>query len=273
MPENIMLTEMTGELSQVEEGQHGLPNPYLREGDTRDDGQQQRSMSLGVALTGYRLLTTSIIVGVGIPKAVYSYRGQSLISPTLDWIGGIIFAFLLFWLGEIKDERPEFCPRFFKVDLAPHILEFLSRDDVYVWFPSVLTLLLAVESTLSFARDTKKQIAKNAGSEVSAQLSEDSLTLLVLATCTAICLVCLHCLRVFWPGRLRRVVDYGFNIVAYTMIFPHILFLIITIWTNSSVFTKTLSAITMRLLIWMLPWTFFSSEGERYNETIRQLVD
>jgi hypothetical protein len=35
----------------------------------------------------------------------------------------------LFWLGEIKDERPEFCPRFFKVDLAPHILEFLSRDD------------------------------------------------------------------------------------------------------------------------------------------------
>ena len=66
-----------------------------REGcNTRADGQQQRSMSLGVALTGYRLLTTSIIVGIGIPKAVYSYRGQSLISPTLDWMGGIIFAFL-----------------------------------------------------------------------------------------------------------------------------------------------------------------------------------
>jgi hypothetical protein len=127
------------------------------------------------------------------------------------------------------------------------VLTAFLLSTVYVWFPSVLTLLLAVESTLSFARDTKKQIAKNAGSEVSAQLSEDSLTLLVLATCTAICLVCLHCLRVFWPGRLRRkchstvsiviarvedvdymagVVDYGFNIVAYTMIFPHILFLV-----------------------------------------------
>ena len=35
----------------------------------------------------------------------------------------------LFWLGEIKDERPELCPRFFEVDLAPYILEFLSRDE------------------------------------------------------------------------------------------------------------------------------------------------
>ena len=118
---------------------------------------------------------------------------------------------------------------------------------VYFGFPSVLTLLLAVESTLSFARDTKKQTAKNAGSEVSAQFSEDGLTRLVLATCTAICLVCLHCLRVVWPRKLRRkchsmvsiviarvddvdymagVVDYGFDIVAGAMIAPHMLFLV-----------------------------------------------
>lgn len=100
---------------------------------------------------------------------------------------------------------------------------------------------------ISFARDTKKQISENAGSGVSAQSSEDSLALLVLATCTAICLVCLHCLRVFWPRRLERkchgivsfviakvedadymtgVVNYGFIIVAYAMISPHILFLV-----------------------------------------------
>lgn len=49
-------------------------------------------MPLGVALTGNRLFTTSWILGLGIPKAVYSNRGQSLISPTLDWVGGILFS-------------------------------------------------------------------------------------------------------------------------------------------------------------------------------------
>lgn len=48
-----------------------------------------------VALTGYRLLATSVIVGFGIPEAVYSYRGRSLISPTLDLLGGIVFGLLL----------------------------------------------------------------------------------------------------------------------------------------------------------------------------------
>jgi hypothetical protein len=48
-----------------------------------------------VVLTGYRLFTTIVIVGIGIPKAAYSYHGQSLISPTLDWVGGIVFGLLL----------------------------------------------------------------------------------------------------------------------------------------------------------------------------------
>jgi hypothetical protein len=52
----------------------------------------QRSIPLGVALTGYRLFTTSWILGLGIPKAVYSSRGQSLVSPTLDWVGGIMLS-------------------------------------------------------------------------------------------------------------------------------------------------------------------------------------
>lgn len=47
---------------------------------------------LGVELTGYRLLTTGVILGTGVPKAVCSYKGQALISTTLDWIVGVIFA-------------------------------------------------------------------------------------------------------------------------------------------------------------------------------------
>lgn len=49
-------------------------------------------MPLGVELTGYRLLTTGVILGVGVPKAVYSYQGQALISTTFDWLAGVILA-------------------------------------------------------------------------------------------------------------------------------------------------------------------------------------
>jgi hypothetical protein len=51
-------------------------------------------MPLGVELTGYGLLTTGVILVIGIPKAVYSYKGQALISTTLDWLGGMILALL-----------------------------------------------------------------------------------------------------------------------------------------------------------------------------------
>ena len=33
------------------------------------------------------------------------------------------------WLGLIEAKRPEVCPGFFEVDLAPCILTFLWRDD------------------------------------------------------------------------------------------------------------------------------------------------
>lgn len=51
-------------------------------------------MPLGVELTGYRLLTTGVILGIGVPKAVYSYNGQALISTALDWLAGVILALM-----------------------------------------------------------------------------------------------------------------------------------------------------------------------------------
>jgi hypothetical protein len=66
----------------------------FRVGNAQNNGRQRHSIPLGVVLTGYRLLTTIVIVGIGIPKAVYSYHGQPLISPSLDWVGGIIFTLL-----------------------------------------------------------------------------------------------------------------------------------------------------------------------------------
>ena len=62
-----------------------------RENDTQDNDHQPK-MPRGIELTGYRLLTTAVLLGIGIPKAVYSYKGQALISTTLDWLGGVTLA-------------------------------------------------------------------------------------------------------------------------------------------------------------------------------------
>jgi hypothetical protein len=70
------------------------PLILLRGGNTPEDPQQPIAPPLGVELTGYRLFTTSVILGIGIPKAVYSYSGQALISSTLDWVAGIILALM-----------------------------------------------------------------------------------------------------------------------------------------------------------------------------------
>ena len=110
MSEHIIWTFTTGEVYQVEE-ELGPTSPDIRSihasfltfcpeslipprgGYTQDDGRQHRSLPPR-ALTGYRLLNTSVILGIGIPKAIFSYSGQSVISPTLDWIGGVIFGLL-----------------------------------------------------------------------------------------------------------------------------------------------------------------------------------
>ncbi|KAI0280525.1 hypothetical protein BGY98DRAFT_932606 [Russula aff. rugulosa BPL654] len=106
MSEDIMLMESADALERV---QHGRTSPEMRMGNAQNNGRQQLSVHLGprVALTGYRLLATTVIVGTGIPKAVYSYYGQSLISPTLDFLGGVVFGLLLFWLGVIETTKPD----------------------------------------------------------------------------------------------------------------------------------------------------------------------
>jgi hypothetical protein len=74
----------------------------------------------------------------------------------------------------VETSRPELCPRFFEVDLAPWILKFLRRHDggfrgglmkdadstlytVHLWFGSVLPLLLAAQvmSAAKYATTTK----------------------------------------------------------------------------------------------------------------------
>ncbi|KAH9954827.1 hypothetical protein BJV74DRAFT_731724, partial [Russula compacta] len=78
-------------------------------------------------LTGCRLLNTSVILIFGIAKAVYSYRGQAIISTTLDWASGAALALILYWLSVFEGSGLEMWPLFFEVDYAPPILKFICR--------------------------------------------------------------------------------------------------------------------------------------------------
>ena len=82
-------------VTDVELATISSPNLPRRDG-LEDDSPQQRSMPLLVVpLTGNLLFTISWITGVGIAKAVYSYHGRhSVISPTLDWVGGTVLTLM-----------------------------------------------------------------------------------------------------------------------------------------------------------------------------------
>ena len=117
----------------------------------------------------------------------------------------------LFWLGEIKEKRPDLCPCFFEVDLAPFLLKFLRRDNggccgelmngpdcilcTVLWLTSTLPLLLAVEG-ISFVVHSKRQVANHANtSKVVAQF--------MFGVAMAVFLFCLHGLRVSWPKHFQ----------------------------------------------------------------------
>ena len=226
MTESILPTDVPG-LSQIEEGltgpdivrfiidaTHSSPSPSLtspRESKLQYDGRQQHSMPLVVPLTGYRLFTASWILALGIRKAI----SQSLIPTTLDWVIGITFGIVYvfifdaevgfrpfvelmlvrsYWLGLIEDKRPEVCPGFFEVDLAPSILKFFWRDDggcrgqlmesadcilciVLLWIASALPLFLA-EEVMSFLAVLEYYIAVYAAREATLPGSDEPTTFL-----------------------------------------------------------------------------------------------
>ena len=128
------------------------------------------------------------------------------------------------WLGELKNNRPELWPGFFKADLTPCILEFLRRDDggrceftesmegancllciAHAWFSLVLPLLLAVEG-MSFMEHAKGQVSKYAtAGEFVAQFSMqvDGPTQFVFGVSVVVALFCLQGLRASRPKVLE----------------------------------------------------------------------
>ncbi len=71
---------------------------------------------------------------------------------------------------------------------------------VYLWFLSALPLLISTTHlrTMLYARRNHEH-----ASNIPAYVIKDGLALSVLSFSTAICMFCLQCVRVIWPGGFR----------------------------------------------------------------------
>ncbi|KAF8318422.1 hypothetical protein DL93DRAFT_2035315, partial [Clavulina sp. PMI_390] len=67
-------------------------------------------------LTGYRILTTAIILGFGLAKAALSCVGWTLVPITLEWVMGVVAALILYWAGFYEAPRTKVFPAFFQRD-------------------------------------------------------------------------------------------------------------------------------------------------------------
>ncbi|KAF9515639.1 hypothetical protein BS47DRAFT_774455 [Hydnum rufescens UP504] len=95
-----------------------------------------------VKITLYRLLNTTIILGVGTAKFALGMQGHSISPTILDWVLGSLYLVVTYWIGFLEDVRPPVWPWFFFEDyVTPRARRWLS---------------LAVEAVRSKWEDMKK---------------------------------------------------------------------------------------------------------------------
>ena len=71
---------------------------------------------------------------------------------------------------------------------------------VYLWFLSALPLFL---NTMDLRAMLDARQNHEHASNIPAYVTKDGLALSVLAFSTAVCIFCLQCVRVIWPGGFR----------------------------------------------------------------------
>lgn len=66
-----------------------LPDPSHSPNAASSSSIADRPPPLKAPITPYRLFNVTVFLALAIPKAVYSAKGQSVISGHLDWAGGL----------------------------------------------------------------------------------------------------------------------------------------------------------------------------------------
>ncbi|KAI0061103.1 hypothetical protein BV25DRAFT_1805892 [Artomyces pyxidatus] len=96
-----------------------------------------------VKITGYRLVTTAVIAGLGVPKAIASYEGQSVVPTTLDWVSGVAAAVILYWIGLFEAADPPVLKWLLHDDYGPAILKVVRVFILSICAPSALPVFAA----------------------------------------------------------------------------------------------------------------------------------
>ncbi|KAJ6510731.1 hypothetical protein C8R45DRAFT_395312 [Mycena sanguinolenta] len=68
-----------------------------------DSAQVEKGPKIKVTL--WRLLNTALILVLGIYKAVAAYRGQQTAPTTLDWILGVLWAVIAYWVSFMEEAQ------------------------------------------------------------------------------------------------------------------------------------------------------------------------
>ncbi|KAJ6510715.1 hypothetical protein C8R45DRAFT_921434 [Mycena sanguinolenta] len=66
--------------------------------------EDQRAARPKLKVTPWRLFNTVLVLGLGIFKAVAAYRGEQTAPTTLDWILGVLWAVIAYWLSFLEQE-------------------------------------------------------------------------------------------------------------------------------------------------------------------------
>ncbi|KAF7326434.1 C6 finger domain [Mycena sanguinolenta] len=80
-----------------------------------------------IKVTVWRLLNTIVVLGLGIYKAVAAYLGQPTTPTTLDWVIGVFWAVMGYWVSFLEDAQ--LGPRgrwFFTQDHSAAVLSILT---------------------------------------------------------------------------------------------------------------------------------------------------
>ncbi|KAJ7872317.1 hypothetical protein B0H14DRAFT_186400 [Mycena olivaceomarginata] len=63
-----------------------------------------------VKITPWRASVTLVVLGLGVYKSVGTYQGQTIGPTTVDWIGGVVVATIVYWVSlyePLVDDDPD----------------------------------------------------------------------------------------------------------------------------------------------------------------------
>ncbi|KAF7366754.1 hypothetical protein MSAN_00933600 [Mycena sanguinolenta] len=126
----------------IEEGQtsYGGSSANYHDSASEDGLLHSAQLENGpmIKVTIWRLLNTIVVLGLGIYKAVAAYLGQQTTPTTLDWVIGVFWAVIGYWVSFLEDAQ-----------LGPRGRWFFTQDHSGV----VLSILTVPRSIIAITND------------------------------------------------------------------------------------------------------------------------